>query len=216
MGKSTLVNNFLDLDRKSKTECAEEGFTGRATTQAVRKHTGSKHGIEVIAYDTPGLQDLRLRDEKIITELVDTTDSMLDVCLYCASLETRISNDDKRICSLLTNAFKPTLWKKAIFVLTFANSEKLANDYKTIVDNLKDDLELCLKNAGVPEDIVKEIPFCTAGYADPQLIREDCSNWQDRLYIEIIKRADPKVTPALLKLRWGSGAVSCAVSAITN
>ena len=215
VGKSSLVNNLLELDRSSK-EGAREGFTGRATTQAVRQHTGSKHGIEVIAYDTPGFQDLTLREEDIIVQLVKTTDSTVDVCLYCASLETRIGQEDRRICSLLTNAFEPTLWEKAIFVLTFANSEKVANDYETIVDNFKNNLKHCLKDAGVPDDIVKKIPFCTAGYADPQLIRDGCSNWQDRLYVEIIKRADPKATPALLKLRWGSGAVRWAVSAITK
>ena len=214
VGKSSLVNNLLELDRSGE-EGAKEGFTGRATTQAVSKHTGSKHGIEVIAYDTPGFQDLTLREEDIIAELVDTTDSTVDVCLYCASLETRISEEDRRICSLLTNAFKPTLWEKAIFVLTFANSVSTKVDkcdYDAIVDCYKTSLQQCLTRAGVPTDKIHSIPFCTAGYTDPQLMCEGCNNWQDRLYVEIIKRADPEVTPALLKLRWGSGAVSYAVS----
>ena len=166
MGKSSLVNNLLELDRSSE-EGAKEGFTGSATTQAVCEHTGSKHDIRVIAYDTPGFQDFELPEEDIIAELVYRTDSMLDVCLYCASLEARIGDEDRRICSLLTNAFTPTLWEKAIFVLTFANSEKVLNDYEKIVENFKKKLKHCLKYAGVPDDKVNSIPFCTAGYADP-------------------------------------------------
>ena len=214
VGKSSLVNNLLELDRSSD-KGAREGFTGSATTQAVCKHTGSKHGIKVIAYDTPGFQDLQLTEEGIIAELVEKTDSMVDVCLYCASLDgMRISQEDRRICSLLTNAFKPTLWEKAIFVLTFANSDKVGrSDYEALVDCYKSSLQDCLKDAGVPDDKVNDIPFCTAGYTDPQLMCDGCSNWQDRLYVEIIKKADPAVTPALLKLRWGDGAFRYAVSA---
>ena len=144
VGKSALVNHLLELDREK--DGAKEGFTGNATTQAVRSYTGSKHDMQVIAYDTPGLQDFRLRDEDTIKQLVDTTDSTVDVCLYCASLETRVSQEDRRICSLLTNAFKPTLWEKAIFVLTFANSERVVcSDYEALIDRFKDNLKDCLK-----------------------------------------------------------------------
>ena len=211
-GKSSLVNNLLDIGRDTE-EGAQEGFTGNATTQAVRSYTGSKHGIQVIAYDTPGFQDLKLREEDIIAELVDKTDSKVDVCLYCASLEIRISQEDKRICSLLTKAFQTKLWEKTIFVLTFANAEKVTKtDYETLVNNFKDNLKECLNNVKVPIGIVNDVPFCTAGYADPELPHEDCKHWPDRLYVEIIKRADPAVTPALLKLRWGPEITEPAVS----
>ena len=212
VGKSSLINNLLELNR---TEGAKEGLTGDATTQAVGKYTGSKHGIEVIAYDTPGFQDLQLKDEDIIAELVDKTGSMVDVCLYCASLETRICQEDKKICSLLTMAFNEKLWQTAIFVLTFANSRRVnvtRSDYEILVERYKSNLKDCLKSAGVPADKISNISFCTAGYTDSQLVRENCRNWQDRLYVEIIKKADPAVTPALLKLRWGPGAVKWAVS----
>ena len=210
VGKSSLINNLLELNR---TDGASEGFTGGATTQAVGRYTSSKHGIEVIAYDTPGFHDLQLKDEDIIAELVDKTGSMVDVCLYCASLETRICQEDKKICSLLTMAFNEKLWQTAIFVLTFANSERITrSNYETTVERYKSNLKDCLKNAGVTADKISNISFCTAGYTDPQLVREDCRNWQDRLYVEIIKKADPAVTPALLKLRWGPEAVRWAVS----
>ena len=211
VGKSSLINNLLELNSSSK-EGAEEGFTGGATTQAVRGHNGSKHGIKVIAYDTPGFQDLQLTEKEIIAELVDETHSMIDVCLYCASLEMRVCQEDRRICSLLTNAFK-MLWEKAIFVLTFANTEKVRrSDYEALIERYKSNLKDCLSNAGVPVNTISNITFCTTGYMDPQLEYEDCSNWQERLYVEIIKKADPAITPALLKLRWGPKAVKSAVS----
>ena len=212
VGKSSLINNLLELNSSSE-EGAEEGFTGGATTQAVRRHTGSKHGIQVIAYDTPGFQDLQLPEEEIIAELVDETDSIMDVCLYCASLEMRVCQEDRRICSLLTNAFK-MLWEKAIFVLTFANTDKIRSrgDHEALIERYKSNLKDCLRNAGVPVNTISNITFCTTGYMDPQLEYEDCSNWQERLYVEIIKKADPAITPALLKLRWGPKAVKSAVS----
>ena len=74
MGKSSLINNLLELDRSCE-EGAQEGCTGKATTQAVRKHTGSKHDIQVIAYDTPALQDPSIREEDVIAELVRKTGS---------------------------------------------------------------------------------------------------------------------------------------------
>ena len=214
MGKSSLVNNLLDLGRNTE-EGAQEGFSGSATTQAVRSHTGNKYGIQVIAYDTPGFQDLKLREEDIIAELLDITDSKVDVCLYCASLEMRISAEDRSLCSLLTKAFQTKLWEKTIFVLTFANTEKVVTRtaYETLVNNFKNNLKECLENAKVPIDkVLNDVPFCTAGYADPELPHEDCKDWPERLYVEIIKRADPAVTPALLQLRWGPRIIACAVS----
>lgn len=42
------------------------------------------------------------------------------------------------------------------------------------------------------------IPVCTAGYTDPYLKQMEASykgTWQDRIYTEMIRRADPETVP---------------------
>ena len=209
-GKSALINNLLGL---RKEECAKEGFTGEATTRVVQKFVGKKHEVEVIAFDTPGLHDLHIGDKEILSELVKQTGSLCDVFLYCTSLESRVDKSDRAIFSLITRAFSTRPWERTVFVLTFANSERVMmnKDYDQLIKTTESRLCDCLRHEKVAESIIQDAIFCTAGYADPVLQHESCPDWQDRLYLAMMKKADPSIIPAMFQFKWGHRALVIAV-----
>ena len=219
VGKSALINNLLELDKGSENAAVERKKCHDATitTTSVSAHTLQLHrnGIDVVAFDTSGFQDPNIEDLDIIAQIVRKTREHVDVFLYCASLRQRISREDYRICSLLTKSFGKSVWAKAIFVLTRANDDdieqKSADEYAQIIANGKTQLQKAVKAAGVPEDVVAAIPVCTAGYTDPYLKQMEASykgTWQDRIYTEMIRRADPETVP---EFSWGETILAITV-----
>ena len=106
------------------------------------------------------------------------------------------------IC-LLTQAFGTSIWKNAIFVLTFANEvSERESDYHQLIATLGGKLRrYAFEKAFVPEVITKQIPVLTAGYTDPIIAQED-GEWVKRLYTCMLSIADHEVTPALLSIRF--------------
>ena len=214
VGKSALINNLLGLDKNDENAAKEaDGLTGIMTTAAVTKHVLRRYDIDMVAFDTPGFQDPNIDDAEIIAQLVQKTGGRVDVFLYCASLRKRVSLEERRICKLLTKAFSASIWEKAIFVLTLANDDKVrqqsADQYQNLISNFDKELRKCVRMAGgVSEETIAAIPVHPAGYTDEILPHNQVSerSWQDQLYTEIMSKADPKIIPALLQLRWGTDA----------
>ena len=227
VGKSALSNNLLGLAKDDENAAVEgrRGHNTKITTTSVNKHELHlrRYGIDVVAFDTPGFQDPNVDDADIITEMVQKTGKRVDVFLYCASLRTRISRVEHTICKVLTKSFDASVWKKAIFVLTWANDVEVeqqpADEYERTIADCKEELRKAVRMAGVPDDIVADIPICTAGYTDPSLKQMQESNkgsWQDCMYTEIIRRADPNIVPALLEFKWGEAALDFTVSYVIS
>lgn len=208
-GKSTLINNFLQLD--SDDGRAEVGMSGRATTTVVSKYEKkTKSGISVCLFDTPGFDDTEMSNEEIVAKMAIETEKKLDIVLYCLSLAgaARVQTGDKRAFKIMTQAFTSSVWKKAVIVLTFANflQEIKENEqkYKEVIDNIKERIQQVLRDhAHVNDDIVKDIPIVTAGHTNPRLNYEvECNEgWQDRLFLEALRRVEPDVFPALFEVR---------------
>ena len=214
VGKSALINNLLGLDKNDENAAKEaDRLVGKMTTAAVTKHKLSRYGIDMVAFDTPGFQDPNIDDAEIIAQLVQKTGGRVDVFLYCASLLRRVSKEEHRICKLLTKAFSASIWEKAIFVLTHANDDKVrqesADEYQELISNFDEELRKSVRMAGgISKETIAAIPVHPAGYTDEILPHNQPSerSWQDQLYTEIMSKADPKIIPALLQLRWGNDA----------
>lgn len=207
VGKSTLVNRLFGLRQEENVAEEGSGHSGEATTMAVRRYRHKlKNGVEVIIFDTPGFDDPDINEYCIIADMKLKTEGMLDLMLYCVSVEkkgARVTQGDIRAIRLLTRVFGVELWKKAIFVVTFANMacDRLEKDeYFKLINTIKVKLRTnLLEKARMPNDIVAGIPVVTAGFTDPVILHEEnCQNWADRLFGLLLQR-NPKVASALLK-----------------
>ena len=204
-GKSTLVNRLFGPGLE-ESESAKEGCSGKATTQAVRRHRHKlKNGVEAIIFDTPGFDDPDINEHHIVADMELTAEENVDLLLYCVSLASpgaRVTQGDVRVLGLLTNVFNSSLWNNAIFVATFANFAcmwtKSQEQYTDLTNTIEKQLREQLKSkAHVPENVVSEIPFVTAGHKEP-VIEHEQDDWVGKLYGKLLER-NTEIATALLK-----------------
>ena len=115
-GKSTLLNGVVGA------QLFEEGDDFEPQTLRLECKKVTKAGVDIVAFDTPGLHDDSGNEEQYLTEIrAKCTD--VHLILYCVSmLETR-SDLEKRnsAIKLITRALGANIWKNDVLMLTFAN-----------------------------------------------------------------------------------------------
>ena len=220
-GKSALINNLLQLPERSS------GFSVESVTTRVRKHSSTKEGIDIHIIDTPGFDSVvihRSADEEqgIIAELSQVTGGRADFVLYCASAlpghGNKIDEIDIKMIRALSSGFGNQIWKRVVFVITFANA--MATQYsgdkmKLYISEYVKEFNEALKKAGIKDITAKSImemdtqsaeasfdgiTAVLAGNKPPdQLPHTD--NWIASLSIEILKKCDPNAVPYLLQLQ---------------
>ena len=175
-GKSTLVNRVFELP----------GAQEEATKTVICYCHKLKNGVEATVFDTPGFDDPEINEHRIIADMKFISEQKLDLLLYCVSVASpgaRVTQEDVGAFHLLTNVFGVSLWKNAIFVITYANvaCERLQKDqYFQLLENVKKNLYTYLhEKAHIPMDIVSQIPLLTAGDTDPVLPYEK-EEWVQR------------------------------------
>ena len=212
VGKSALVNRLLQLEDSEK--WAEENTFGEATTSVVSKYERTtERGIKICLFDTPGFGDIHLSDEEIVAKMAKKTEGKLDLVLYCISLDhpARVQQADIDAMKILTQAFTADIWKRVVIVLTFANRlgelKHNADEYTAVIENISTTLkhaQVLLNN----QEVISQLPIVTAGHTNPILKYEGDKSpqaWDDRLFLEILKRIDPSVLPALFEALWKGG-----------
>ncbi|XP_019855837.1 PREDICTED: uncharacterized protein LOC109584513 [Amphimedon queenslandica] len=120
-GKSTLVIGLL-----GKHVAVEGAGTERCTTE-VAEYKAMLHGVPVTVYDSPGLQDSTVNEDKYmyIADIKKKCQN-LSLVLYCTKMTNhRLIEEDKRAILKLTAEFGQNFWKYAVLVLTFANTENV-------------------------------------------------------------------------------------------
>ena len=123
VGKSTLVKNLLRLSD----HYAEAHITAhsRAVTKKIECYSSLINNVIVTIINTPGLAGASNDDEaKILAQLHEKSKGKADILLYCISMapSSKVGALDRRIVDLLTMAFSPKIWERAIVVLTFADT----------------------------------------------------------------------------------------------
>ena len=114
VGKSRLVNALVGKD------VAVEGRQRDSCTNTSTPHKVTIEGIDVLVWDSPGLQD---GDANYLENLksVNSTHG-LDVVIYCIKMnDTKFYAEDKMAICKLTEGFGKDVWKKTVIALTFAN-----------------------------------------------------------------------------------------------
>lgn len=214
VGKSTLVNGLVGKN------VAVQGRNLRAQTKGVTGYQlMTAQGLEIIVWDSPGLQDGTGNEAAYLAEMKGKC-SNVDLVICCIKLDTRsqLQTDthaaDFQAIRKLTKTFGPEWWEYSVFVMTFGNTlESMLNakhrgpaqqalveeKFNTRIDSWKQRIHQALLSAGVPEKIVSKIPVEVAGYTKkPHLPGRQF--WLSKLWFTIADRIKPKSQPAFVKI----------------
>lgn len=218
VGKSTLVNSLVGQ------QVAKEGDKLDSQTKNVKDYrVRAKEGVDVVVWDSPGLQNGMENEKEYLTEL-EKKCSNVDIIMYCINLSaTRSELGEKQnelwAIKKLTNVFGPEWWKHSVFVMTFANiyearleleierstakhHEQELNLKEMFLDRMKDWKERiyrALSVAGVPEEVVKNIPILPAGI-DIRPHLQVQKFWLSKIWFSFLLRAKPQCQVKLVNL----------------
>ena len=136
-GKSALINSLLDIEK----EVAREGEDTDSCTTLSQSYTYPNivPGINVTIIDTPGLQDSQDKELYHISGMKNECHEA-SLVLYCIKMtDHRLTNDDKVAMQKLYQVFGKKFWDRVVFVLTFANDEKLEKWDRRDLDDKNDE-----------------------------------------------------------------------------
>ena len=168
-GKSALINGLMGQ------KVAVEGDTLNPETSEVQRIQRMVQGVSMSIFDSPGLQDGTKREYEYMQDMQWKCRSV-DLVLYAIRMtDQRVHAEDTRAMKKLTKAFGVEFWKRAIFVLTFANEvqdpidpedkNKTEAYYKKRLEVWKKNLpEIVEERTKIPAEIVRHIPIIPVGY----------------------------------------------------
>ena len=185
VGKSRLVNALVGE------RVAKEGRSKSACTDTVTSYRAKINGVDVVVWDSPGLQDGTCNERLYLQDMESKLSQGFDVMIYCISMtDTRFYEADKSAIRTLTKEFGSKLWKNGVVALTFAN-------LKTKDPDEEDDLayylgeryfwekaiDEFLANLNVDLLVRQQIPIVPTGNYK-QLRLHECENWLSDLWIK--------------------------------
>ena len=100
--------------------------------------------------------------------------------------DTRVTEQDKQTVHAFTQSLGSLFWQRTCFVLTYANNVENSRSNHTTAEYFADRKERIraayskvLKEEGVPDDVVMNIPFIPAGHHpwSTNYILHDGKNW---------------------------------------
>ena len=203
-GKSSLINTLL------KEQVAEEGAGIYAVTKEVESYTRTIRPIETIIsdvrvtlWDTPGLRDPYANEKKILDAISEVCYNV-DLFLFCIRMDqTRLNKDDVEAIRDLTKALGESIWTRAIFALTFANTihpqiGQSSTDYLKLRETewqeaLQRVIKTCTKNIRCTA-----IPIIPTGYKESPL--PDGRNWFTPFWEACLSRVRYDSIPAFLRV----------------
>ena len=185
VGKSRLVNALVGE------RVAKEGRSKSACTDTVTSYRAKIKGVDVVVWDSPGLQDGTCNERLYLQDMESKLSQGFDVMIYCISMtDTRFYDTDKSAIRTLTEAFGSKLWENGVVALTFAN-------LKTNDPDEEDDLAYYLgeryfwekaifeflAELNVDLQVRQQIPIIPTGNYK-QLRLHECENWLSDLWIK--------------------------------
>ena len=205
-GKSSLINNIAGR------KVAEEG-EGSLTT-SIRCYNGQiltteamqSRFIDITAWDTPGFGNV-FTDEEVILQKICEKCQSADLVIYCLDMRQRLSRDDVNAITRLTKevTMATSIWKNAIFALTFANSVQPSPEsgedpltfFSEKLHSWRDAIiQLLRQKLSIPEEIIKNVAIIPAGYyqANPP----DRKDWLTSFWVEAFRKVKESALPSLV------------------
>ena len=211
VGKSALVNGIVGK------YVAKEGNTLNAETSKVMEYSTTIRGVEVVVYDSPGLQDGTNKEEEYLKDMEERC-KKVDLILYCTKMtETRIDKGDHEAIRKLSRAFGVNrFWSNTVFVLTFANEvqspprrsssgpqQPLEEFFQQRLGEWQEKLHKILCDAGVEQEVAEKVPVVPAGYhIDLSLPVAGFEFCLSNLWFRCLDRTADAAKPAFLKINW--------------
>ena len=200
VGKSTLINNFLELE---KDDMCPTGDGASTTTTKIEMIETEKESMLIRVFDTPGLGGIgEIKMADVFKHLIKRTDRKLDILVYCTSMHPSASIDsaDVEIIRAISSAFGPEIWLRTILALTFADSFKdnLSMEYEAHICDYAESFQKALHKAGldiaVQSVFSKEaepccIPVIPVGSSIVEL--SHISTWRSQLFTEALRKSNP-------------------------
>ena len=234
VGKSTLINNFLELEGDAAFEAR---LDPHSVTTTVDHCDRVINGVQIRLIDMPGLHPVDLehrvdKKENIIGDLKGLVDKGVDVVFYCFNLLNRLENVDLENLDTLTQVFGSEIWNRAIFVFTYtdvvmsngSSPEELVGKY---IEALRNHLVVKRKvnveirsNYSFPADMCsKDAEIDTFNGIVGIPVSKDPAippKWRMTLLLQVIKKCRKENIPAFLKLNhinWHEVAKTTAIVA---
>ena len=185
VGKSRLVNALVGE------RVAKEGRSKSACTDTVTSYRAKINGVDVVVWDSPGLQDGTCHERLYLQDMESKLSRGFDVMIYCISMtDTRFYEADKSAIRTLTKEFGSKLWNNGVVALTFANLKTKDPDEESDLAYYLNEKYLWEKeidkfladlNVGLP--VRRQIPIVPTGNYK-QLRLHECENWLSDLWIK--------------------------------
>ena len=181
-GKSALINGLIGA------EVAKEGNdTLYSETRKLTCYKARKKDTDIAIWDSPGMEvaNESAELEKLATDIQENVREV-DLILFCTSMTSaRFRQGDHQNVRIITNAFGDSIWKNAVFVLTFANqvqpppSRKGTPPTEYFEERLRDwksEIQAALLRSGVSDTLAKSVKIVPAGYYDERSL-PGRNNW---------------------------------------
>jgi GTP-binding protein EngB required for normal cell division len=199
-GKSTLINNFVGE------KVAPVGESVQSETDSIGKYEACVHGVKLIIYDTPGLQDSRgtEHDRQHIEEIKRLVRQQNhSLCIFCFDItQTRLRENPELLQQFNKLGIQ---WDKVVTAFTFA--DRLRGDRKPLnkhVQKWKTAIsDVLVRKIGIPEETASKMQFCptTDNPSPEQRENAHCKQWFADLWFAILEKLDPKYMCDFLKIR---------------
>ena len=185
VGKSRLVNALVGE------RVAKEGRSKSACTDTVTSYRAKINGVDVVVWDSPGLQDGTCNERLYLQDMESKLSQGFDVMIYCISMtDTRFYEADKSAIRTLTKEFGSKLWENGVVALTFANLKTKDPDEESDLDYFlsekcfwEKEIDEFLAKLKVDLQVRQQIPIVPTGNYK-QLCLPGCENWLSELWIK--------------------------------
>ena len=205
VGKSALVNNIVGKD------IAKEGHGLDPQTSEVTKYSTVIQDVNVIIYDSPGLQDGTENEKQYLRDLEEKCEKV-DLVLYCTEMNaSRITSGDVAAIKKFSTVFGGSqFWTNALFVLTFANELRVRRKTSKSLNEFFEErlvewtakLREVLYDVGIEKEIADKVPVVPAGFHDNPSLPGGREYWLGDLWSECLNRIAESSKPAFLKINW--------------
>ena len=175
MGKSTIVNALVGMD------IAKTDDDVVSVTEEIGRVEAAKNGVHVHITDVPGLGYLDVEDDSI--SLKHSKD--IDLFLFCLKMTERLDRHDIDEIKTITNTFGADIWKKGIFILTYANKFDEKEHFTSKLHEWESEIRKRIKKIFNTE-VAEKIPIVPTGFKEPQL--PDRPSWLSELWIQGFRR----------------------------
>ena len=190
VGKSSLVNSLLGYNVCSVGDPGGDDCkkTFSPDTWILPKEEANINGTIVTIWDSPGLQDGTVDEERYLQEMYDKCRDV-DLVLYCVEMTTvRWTGQEKRAVTLLTKKFGECFWEKCVVVLTKANMVRVPREerndkrayHKRLYSNFVHKLREMLREQSIPKRVYFSLNAVAAGLVENDYDEEDQDAYNDR------------------------------------